>query len=551
VCAIQQLKSGLGQLKQIFINEADNSNMIAEALGDVCVIDAARSAKGPSLSAIIEAKAGKDLARLDEVVRKWTFIGKRKEVCDAAYQYLHTCALWCRAKVEERARREAAELMDEVVQFLGDLETELINHAAILASLEGELLTQTRAWNQKAVQSQNVGTLLYDAGLLETLEARLRQRRGDQYSASMVSHKALEAAGKNLRDLQSGDVPLLLAKLVEAGLEAVGDLAEAGLDDTEFAAHDLLSAAHKGDDTLDSSVREVIRKSAPYIRLTPAVEDGGWNPGNDLLSIDGAGLRGGGLKDNDPDKDHSRVIASLARNGWNVRDGVRAVEDGSQIMFFQECGGFPLRALQGVLEMKEAYEQHRGQANTPPLHIVKDDMAECYPDLFPPQPEVLERARIVQTVSIPLGFISQRDFPAPSSNGAPNRMYAFLRQIQELGEAQPIPLGKTVEAVGIKLANNLELLAEVEGAIKTAMAQASLADRSKFAGQLRQYLDQRLNALRVEAPGCDPQSNPAYATERERIRAFMQKYGLKVGGGGEEALSVGQRLPVGADAFGR
>ena len=178
-------------------------------------------------------------------------------------------------------------------------------------------------------------------------------------------------------------------------------------------------------------------------------------------------------------------------------------------------------------------------------------MAECYPDLFPPQPEVLERARIVQTVSIPLGFISQRDFPAPSSNGAPNRMYAFLRQIQELGEAQPIPLGKTVEAVGIKLANNLELLAEVEGAIQTAMAQASLADRSKFAGQLRQYLDQRLNALRVEAPGCDPQSNPAYATERERIRAFMQKYGLKVGGGGEEALSVGQRLPVGADAFGR
>lgn len=550
VCAIQQLKSGLGQLKQILVSEAGNANVIANALGDVYVIDAVTGNKGPSLSAIIEAKASKDLARLDEVVRKWSFIGKRKAVCDAAYHYLQTCAHWCRAKVEERARREAAELMDQVVQFLAELEEELISHAATIANLEGELLKQTRAWNQKATQSQNVGTLLYDAGLLETLESRLRQRRGDQYSATMVSQKALEATGQNLRELQHADVPALMAKLVEAALEAVGDLTETGLEDTEFAAHNLLSAAHKGDDTLDSSLREVIRKSAPYIRLTPAVEDGGWNPGNDLLSIDGAGLRGGGMKDNDPDKDHSRVIASLARNGWNVRDGVRAVEDGSQLMFFQECGGFPLRALQGVVEMKESYEQHRKQANTPPLHLVKDDMAECYPDLFPPQPEVLERARIVQTVSIPLGFISQRDFPSVSGNGAPNRLYAFLRHIQELGEEQPVPLGKTVETVGIKLANSPDLLSEVENAIETVMAAAGSADRAKFAGQLRQYLNQKSDTLRAESPGCDPQNNPAYVAERERVLAFMRKHGLKIGGG-EESLVVSQRFPVGAEGFGR
>ncbi|MBE0541771.1 MAG: hypothetical protein IH623_10335 [Verrucomicrobia bacterium] len=549
LCTTQLLKSGLGQLKQIFISEAGNSNLIANALGDVCVIDAARSNSGPSLSATIEAKASKDLAILDEIVRRWNLIGKRKEVGDAAYRYLRTCALWCRAKVEERARREAAELMDQVVQFLSELEEELISHAATLANLEGELLKQARAWNQKAAQSQNVGTLLYDADLLEMLEAKLRQRRGDQYAASMVAQKALEATGKNLRDLQSADVPALMGKLVAAALEAVGDLAETGLEDTEFAAHDLLSAAHRGDDTLDSSVREVIRKSAPYIRLTPAVEDGGWNPGNDLRSIDGAGLRGGGMKENDPDKDHARVIASLARNGWNVRNGVQSVEDGSQIMFFQECGGFPLRALQGVLEMKEAYEQHRKQPNTTPLHIMKDEMAERYPDLFPPQPEILERARIAQTVAIPLGFISQHDFPGAGGNEGANRLYAFLRQIKELGEQQPVPLGKTVEAVGIKLANNLELLTEIEGAIEAAMGTASAADRSKFAGQLRQYLNRKADALRAESSACDPQSNPAYATERDRIRVFMQKHALTVGSG-EEVLSGAQRFQIRADGFG-
>jgi len=440
--------------------------------------------------------------------------------------------------------------MDGVVQFLGELEEELISHAATLANLEGELLIQTRAWNQKATQSQNVGTLLYDAELLVALESKLRQRRGDQYSAAMVAQKALEASGRNLRELQRSDVPGLMAKLVEAALDAVGDLTETGLEDTEFAAHDLLSASHKRDDTLDGSLREVIRKSAPYIRITPAVEDGGWNPGNDLIAINGAGIRGGGMKDNDPDKDHARVIASLARNGWNVRDGVRAVEDGGQIMFFQECGGFPLRALQGVAEMKDSYDQHRKQPNTPPLHLLKDDMAECYPDLFPPQLEVLERARIVQSVSIPLGFVTPRDFRSVGGNSLSNKLYAFIRHIHELGEEQPVPLGKSVEVVGIKLANNPDLLNEVEYAMETVLSGASPADRAKFAGQLRQHLNQKCDALRVESPGCDPQSNPIYVAERERVLTFMRKHGLKIGGG-EDLPVTSQRVSLDANGFGR
>ena len=103
-------------------------------------------------------------------------------------------------------------------------------------------------------------------------------------------------------------------------------------------------------------------------------------------------------------------------------------------MFFQEFGGFPLRALQGVREMKEAYDQHRSQANKAPLHIVTDEMAERYPDLFPPQLALLERARLAQSVGIPLGFIAQRDFPMPNGKGAVDRQYAFLRRIQELDE---------------------------------------------------------------------------------------------------------------------
>ena len=71
-------------------------------------------------------------------------------------------------------------------------------------------------------------------------------------------------------------------------------------------------------------LREVIRKSKPYVRLTPAVADGGWTEGKYLISIEGGGLRGGGAKENDPDADHARVVESLHRNQWNVQDGTRS-----------------------------------------------------------------------------------------------------------------------------------------------------------------------------------------------------------------------------------
>ena len=51
--------------------------------------------------------------------------------------------------------------------------------------------------------------------------------------------QALLAMGTNLRDLRAEDVPTLMACLVTAASEAVGDLTEQGLAETEVAAHDL------------------------------------------------------------------------------------------------------------------------------------------------------------------------------------------------------------------------------------------------------------------------------------------------------------------------
>ena len=135
--------------------------------------------------------------------------------------------------------KETAELLDAVIQYLDVLEEELVGHAGTLANLEAELRKQLREWNQRATQNGAVGALLYDANVVEALEAKVRDRQGDQYSAAQVAKVALQSLGKNLRELQPEEVPSLMAKLVETASNAIGDLSEKGMDDTEFAAHDI------------------------------------------------------------------------------------------------------------------------------------------------------------------------------------------------------------------------------------------------------------------------------------------------------------------------
>jgi hypothetical protein len=329
--------------------------------------------------------------------------------------------------------------------------------------------------------------------------------------------------------LRQDEVPQLLRALLEEAKTAIGDLDEQMLQDTRFAAHDLVSAQCSDDNALDQTLRRTIDSGAPFVLLNATPPGGYWVPGNDLLTIKGAGLRGGYIPpDQDQDRERARVIERLRRVDWNPEDELQAIDDSSQIVFFQECGGFPLRALQGIEEMKLAYEEHRKQGG-PPLHILRDAQAERYPDLLPPSVEILKRALMIQTVAIPLGLITLRDFPHPDGNGRTLRHYAYLRHIPELNERQPVPLGETVESVGLELAYNPELLGEIEKAVDAAVVAATEVQKAEFASKLRQHLDECKEKLREEAAGADPTTMAAYQRERDRVVEFMRKHRLSMG----------------------
>jgi hypothetical protein len=186
-----------------------------------------------------------------------------------------------------------------------------------------------------------------------------------------------------------------------------------------------------------------------------------------------------------------------------------------------------LRDLQGIEEMRLAYEEHRKQGGAP-LHIARDEMAGHYPDILPPRPEDLDRALTIQTVGIPLGFIAPSDFQHPDGSQRTIRLYAYLRKIQELDDQQTEQIGETVESVGMKLAYNPKLLSEIEKTIDAAMETATEKQKREFAMRLRQHLDEVKERLSKESAGADPTNMPAYQRERDRVLQFMRKHKLSV-----------------------
>lgn len=527
LCATQQLRPAFSALKEQFLKEANDAVAIANLLGDVYLINATAGRQGQSLSSIIETRISKELDELDAAVRSAWPLGKRERIEAEAYDYLTWCAHWCRARVEERARRLATDLADRLNNALLDIERELLDYARLVARLQTELLRYAREWSQKAARTENIGKLLYDPIVLRALEAKISERQGDQYDPSVVAQKALEKVGKTLRELRQDEVPQLISALMEAAKDAIGNLEESMLQDTRFAAYDLLSAQLGDNNALDQTLRRTIESGAPFVMLNSTPPGGYWVEGNDLLEIRGAGLRGG-YNPNDQDHERRRVIESLRRLGWNPTNEVQLIDDSSQIVFFQECGGFPLRGLQGIEEIKLAYEEHRKHGG-PPLHIIRDEMVERYPDILPPSTENLKRAQMIQSIGIPLGFVVLSDFPHPDGSGRTIRLYAYLRKIVELGKQRPVPIGETVESVGMKLAYTPELSAEIEKEIDAAMAQATDEQKEKIALKLSQYLDEVKEKLHSQG-AADPTNVPAYQREEDRVLEFMKKHEIKVKG---------------------
>ena len=525
VCMARQLRSYLTGLKNEYMKVANDASAIAELLGNLVLINAVAGGTGMSLSAIIEKRIGDEFKQLDQAVQSMNPFRKKEHVERQAYEYLTWCGFWCRARAEERARRLAAAIMDSLISSLEDVERRLLDRAATLARLKAELLSTAREWSQKAGKTETIGTLLYNPALLKALETTVQKRQGDIYNPTLVAANALKRLGKPLSELGQDDLPTLMALLLSEAQAAAGSLDEQALQDTQFAAYDLLAAEYQDDTALEEALRTTVAQGAPFVQLAAATPGGGWST-NDLKQARIAGLRGG-VVENDQDKERVRVIEMLSRVGWDVGNNVRAIEDSSQIVFFQEIGGFPLRALQNIREMREAYEEHQRINKGTPLHIMRDEMASIYPDILPPDMKALERARLAHLVGICIGLMTERDFD--NGKGGTVRKVALVTTNPQTGKPKVMPIGLNADSAIMTLLNDPGLLSGVEREIEARIGAAEDKERQALAKRLVAHLGDVETEVKLTLPaGVDAITNERYQKEDERITQFMQKYNLKL-----------------------
>jgi hypothetical protein len=527
LAATRQLRGALSQIKNKLLNEANDPVQIATQLGDVYISTKAAGSSGGSLTdSIINPRITEELDKLQKTTKATYFLHKRARVNAAAYIYLKFCCFWCRARVEERARRLAAEIVDALDSTLQDIDRKICEQARKLAKLQLKLSRLNRELNDKAAKTHTIGKLLYNKELLSALESKLKQKQGDRYDPSHVAEAALKRLGKSLRDLTEEEIPALMDKLMEEAKAAIGNLDEAGVSSTDFGAYDLLSALYANDRELTDVLKGAILDGAPFIQFSPNATGTTWDEGNDLKTTSGVALHGFCAKPNeDPDTERARIHQAILRSWPNTQPGFYDTADGSQISFFQECGGYPLRAIAGMDDMRKLYMDQLSDENATPLHIFKNEIAVLMPDIFPPK-QKLDQALTMKSAGISLGVISTSNV---DHGGRAVKMFVFEETNAVTGKAKITRLHEEERGVFAKLLNEPELLNRVSKAIDARIRAADALTRRDYAKKLVAHLDEvEATIAKSLETSVDPQTVPAYVDEERRITRFMENHELSV-----------------------
>lgn len=517
---VRMLKAPIKQLEAALLEDANSARVIAQELGDVYLIAAADSGKWPSLSVLIADRIGTELNELERLTRSIVLLGGIERVRRQAEEYLKWCAHWCRAKVEERARRLGSAICADLYAFLDQKEAEIRDKALLLGKLHSNMRRLRDEWYDKAAATETVGELLVNDMLLGVLDQKLREQHADQYTPQTVARRALAILGRRLGELTLDSEGALRSAMLQAAGEAIGDLSEQNLGDTHFAAYDLLVALHPEQDRLRALVDDTIKKCEPFVRLLPNPPGGQWSPKGTFpqgpVTARAAGMRGGSQA---ADRERQRLLDALEACGWSSED-VQAISDSSQIIFVRECGGFPLRAINGLEVMKRHYELRRKIPQNPPLHIVRDEMADAFPEPYAPSKEETTRAIELFVAGQALGVILEKDFPHPSGEGQ-LRLWSYTKRLENIDESRPEPIAGSESAVIMRLALDKGLAEDVERAVSHAIRRGG----QEKCEELRQFVRSRLEALRekLKSEGIEPETNLRYQMEQDACEQLIRR----------------------------
>jgi hypothetical protein len=359
---------------------------------------------------------------------------KMEQYCEQALEALQSSLI---ATVQRKTREEGVKVIEKLQQCLSDLENRF------------------HRWNQKLVQARDLfteqaekqansaealvinGIKLYERQELNVLyQDFIEQSSGENQGANTryenglnslcgtVSENILQEASPlwkqnrqvdefmrlfditKINDLQDDDFQDII---FERSQQKIKDAPSNSKLKRDLAACDRLLKTFNNDEAeIVNNIRLAYQKSKPLVLLNKAViqgKDAGFTPKINQNS----GILGG-LNTSDPAA--QKILPSLQQ--FLREDDIKPIGETERhrLVFVQEIGGFSLRCIDGMQELREAYRDWKSQSiiakraqqagesrDLPiPVHIQKEPP---FWDLFPEDPQVFElaiKARALETL---------------------------------------------------------------------------------------------------------------------------------------------------------
>lgn len=500
----------------------------------------------------VEAGAWKQydaaLSRLDELSRRWglTKQSQMNQECNATLENLEKAL---NAILERKSRVIAVEVLRHLKEFIEQLKSQLNKWQMRVAKSLANF--QERA-NKEANQADALNIVgmkmfsredlneLYDnflANMVNTNEGNMinAEVKGKEQLCEQLTSKILlkssplwEESRQARQEFRLLDIekiseiqyPDFEQEVYEATYNSILDAPKNTKLYTDMDVCQQFLQKFPKIVTQRSQIKQLFDQSQPLIQLDKNIPQ---NSGFNYIPFAKAGLLGG----DNPTENSAIKLLEILKQYFTGENAVAPLTTREQhkILSVHEIGGFSLRCLLGIKQMRQAYQEWRGervmaerkklrgqQADIPSsVHIQKDLV---FWDFIPPDSTVEGLVVIMRALEMLRKEVNQN-----------TKQSAICYSAEVRGEKEKVTLAANWEdAVQVlQLPDCRKDKKELEGQLEDLLDQAQTPEaKQKIRKKLDSYLEQRLQDFRKEG-GDD---NPRYLREKDIIRDFISQNNL-------------------------
>lgn len=371
------------------------------------------------------------------------------------------------------------------------------------------------------------------AGVYEGSKTRYEQ--GLDTVAALISEDVMRNSSPLWRETRQANEVMRLFDLTEVPEVLEEDLREIIYDRTktaidnapeksrlkrELAACDRIFKAFNNDGDIVNNVRLAYQKSQPLMLLSaPIMASAGFTP---QTNVNVALL--GGINTGDP---AAQKMLPKIREFVPSEDAIKPLGDAERhrIVFVQETGGFSLRCIQGMPELRQSYQQWlgesvqakraklKGESKDPPIpvHLTKEPP---FWDVFPENPKIYEL--VVQARALEVLFLEVNKATQENSIRYTRQTNLGIEKVDVASTWEEVPQILEVRACRSDL-NAIQQ--KVDRIYETAETDSQ---KQELYQKFTSYLDQRAKELDKQGG----QDSPIYAREKAIALQIINQYRL-------------------------